>query len=442
MIGFWRRLGSLAGGLFAAAALLVPLSASKARAGEAAIATMMFESDGQEGVNPAVSATKVVFANVKTLLQGWTEYNTSTCKLVETGTHKALSSPHYGKLTITTKSGPLSAAAGHCAGKVLPFSVVYYTWTDTKTKERKDPFKLRWFTSDGQFTIDQPWTLILGPRIYFNGKDVTNTTQHVALGQQMALTTVPVESGQTQSWKVTGKTVGGYITGKTAKVKPTDFTRNSTTFYWTTLEEKEVDYEVTRKNGEHGTAHATFVVQGPTGPGVTTQLGTVQIIKNNDLSFGNTDAKIPGIRFTEHSGASPKSGHFLWAQLIDGEDISIIQAGKTLHCSFGTGLDNMFPADTGTTTNDSPENNLDAAWLQFARHDTFRMFLLWQSSTAGSIPVPLGYTSWTWSATAVKNATTSIWSLHTSSRSAAGFHAGDAFPLWTKVVGNGSIKCN
>ena len=426
------------------AGALASLLADRASAA-VAVAVVISEDGEQSPTSPPDAATKVVFANTKTFLQGWTEYDTGTCALIDTGKHTALTAPKFGTLAYATKSFPLGPGAGSCAGTVLPFSVVYYTWTDTKTTNSKDLFKLEWKTADGQFTQDRDWTIVLGPRIYFNGRDVTNTTQKVAIGQKIALTTATTEAGQTQSWTVSAKTVGGYTRGSKAEVKPTDFTKSSTTFFWTTLGTKNVTYTLTRKNGQTGTAKATFEAQGPTGANVTTKLGNVQIIANSRLSFGNIQtAAAPGITFTETAGASPKPGHFVWAQLVDFDTfLEYLSAGGKLTCSFGAGLDNTFPYDTGASTNDSPGSGLQAIWNKAYQQNRFRMFLMWQSSTSGSIPVPLGYVSWSWSGTAVQNMTTHVWSLQIgSTKSASAFHAGSDFPLWTKVLTNGTRTCH
>ena len=195
----------------------------------------------QNGESMPTSSNKVVFANTKTFIQGWTEYNIFTCALIDSGTTKALTPPKHGTLAYGVQSFKLGASTGSCAGTVLPFSVTYYTWTDTTTTAKDDAFELEWFTADGEFTEDTNWTITLGPRIYFNGKDVTNTTQTVALGQKIALTTMPTETGQTQSWGGDlSKTVGGYVHGATGAVTPTNFTKSSTTFFWTTLGTKPV----------------------------------------------------------------------------------------------------------------------------------------------------------------------------------------------------------
>ena len=402
---------------------------------------------GSERPAAETSSNLSVFRNTQTYVQSYVEYNPSTCAFIESGTTKAVTPPKYGKLTFGTASLKATSAAGPCKGMVYPFSIAYYTWTDTKPAETQDTFSLEWTTSDGLFDVNTSWNVTLGPRIYFNGTDVTDTTQEVALGQMIALTTAPTETGQTQSW--TGglaKTVGGYTYGTKGAVTRADFSKSSTTFFWTTLGTKSVTYEETTSHGK-GSATAKFEVQGPTSPLVTAKLGAVQVISNNSLSFGNVDtARAPGITFTETAGASPQAGQFEWAQLLN-SDLFLLypSGGKLTTCSFGAGLDNIFPypMDTGGTANDSPGTNLQTTWSKAFQENRFQMFLMWQSDTTGSIPVPLGSVHWFWSGTAARNAKTGVWSLQAgSTKGATAFGASSDFPVWSQVVANGARTCH
>jgi hypothetical protein len=193
------------------------------------------------------------------------------------------------------------------------------------------------------------------------------------------------------------------------------------------------------------TAKAKFRTIGPNIQSPKVTLGTPQVIRvaaNDDrLSFGNiVTAKAPGMRVDVRSTASPKPGTFSWTQVVDADSFVFLNGGVRTVCSFGTGLDNIYPYDTGTTTNDSPGTGLDAAWSRASQSNTFRMFLMWQSSMAGSIPVPLGFATWKWSATAVQNMATHIWNLTAKSKSFTAA-AGDTFPLWNKVLVNGPRPC-
>jgi len=303
------------------------------------------------------------------------------------------------------------------------------------------------------------------PRIFFQGNDITNpkTPVIVALGQQIALTTTPIVAGQTQSWSGDlEKTVGGYtasgnfaVTGATGKgkTKSTDFTENKTTFYWTTTGTKNVTYTV-QANGKTSTAQTTFDVQGPTCDEncVTAPQSPMQIFQAGKvwvMGLGNIiTAKYAGIIFTETAAASLLPGKFLWVQTYsDSDEEHFATGGGVKNCSttpFGVALDTYFPYPTpdkndDTTTNDSPDTLLQSAWSKYSETDNFKMFLMWQSSTADSIPVPLGYVAWSWSGTAVQNPKVKVapWSLKKSSMSAT-FHAGNDFPHWSYVAGTGA----
>ncbi|HVZ53728.1 MAG TPA: hypothetical protein VG986_17305 [Pseudolabrys sp.] len=436
-----RSIGVVVAGIMAA----MVASSACAAAESTAIATVYSEEGPAGTVKPgdSLSYQTTVFAGYKTLLQGWVEYNTSTCKLISTGSYKVPAKPKHGELSYATKTFPLFG--GPCSGTKLPFNTYYYTWTDTNAKDTLDSFRLNWSTPDGQYSHDLSWKILRGPRIYFLSKDVTNTTQKVAIGDQIALYTLPTVTGQKQSWTVSGKPIGGYTASAASyakgKVEPTNFTRSSTTFYWTDKGAHTVNYKVTLPNGKTGTAKATFDTLGPVNQAPKIVLGTPQVINNNDLSFGNiTTAKSPGMRVSVTSAASPKPGKFLWAQLVDSDSFIYYIGSARKVCSFGAGLDNIFPYETGNTTNDSPGTGLHGNWTRASQANKFRMYLLWQSNMANSIPVPLGHAAWNWSGTANQNMTTHIWTLTASSKSAQAF-AGNDYPLWTKVLNNGNRAC-
>jgi len=302
-------------------------------------------------------------------------------------------------------------------------------------------------------------------KIIFNGNDVTNTKNpvKVALGQKIALTTSGIDGGQNPSWTVSDETVGGYVAtgdfnttgfvGK-GKVEPTDFTQSSTTFFWTTLGTKNVTYTVQLK-GKTYTAKTTFEVQGPTCDSdcVTIQRGNVQTYYYDNLwwlSFGNVHTvtpHAPGIEFTESAGASPVPGQFVWVQLIDSDYLVVwFSAGGNETCTFAIagvgGLDTDFPYEANATSvDDSPNSAMLSTWKKAKQATEFRMFLMWQSSTSDSIPVPLGHVAWTFSGTAVlsKKVVPPVWSLESSATTASSFIPGHAFPLWTRV--SGAIPC-
>ena len=431
------------------------------------------------------AVTVNVFPNVETFVTHHTYITVYDCKLVGPGSYTVLTKPQHGEVStkpvLYTDKPPQP-----CVGVTFPFATVYYTWTDTHTTDRQDVFEVKWIPppcSPPDSCDVQPVSVVVtieeGPRIIFQGKDITNTTQTVSLGQQIALTTTPIEAGQTQSWigdLDKKQTVGGYTASGnysrthakgTGAVQDADFTQSSTTFYWTMVGTKNVTYTV-HSGGQTGTAQATFKVQGPTCAGscVKVQLGEVDIYQFENvwwMGFGNIDtAKRPGITFTEVPDV-PQSGDFVWVQTYSEESKEYSAHGAVENCTStpnGAALDTTFPYAVSIgpyalpgTTNDSPDNPLQSDWSKLSVTENFKMYLMWQPTTyrssewlplPGSIPVPLGYVAWTWSGTAVNDPTVIRvpWSLKTSDRSAL-FHAGNDFPLWTYVAGTGAEeKCH
>lgn len=105
----------------------------------------------------ATSATPVwVDTQVKTIIEGWTEYNPTTCTDISTGSFTVPTAPQHGKLFFDTENGTL--ANGDCPGITFPFAVARYTWTDANQTVLQDPFTLQWTTPDGMFNQVDNWT--------------------------------------------------------------------------------------------------------------------------------------------------------------------------------------------------------------------------------------------------------------------------------------------
>jgi HEAT repeats len=92
----------------------------------------------------------------KTLIEGWTEYNPSTCTSISAGSFTTLLKPTHGKLFFSVENFTL--ANGDCPGILFPFAIARYTWTDAKQKVLQDPFTLQWTTPDGMFTETDEWS--------------------------------------------------------------------------------------------------------------------------------------------------------------------------------------------------------------------------------------------------------------------------------------------
>jgi HEAT repeat protein len=98
---------------------------------------------------PPASTSIWVDTIVKTFIEGWTEYNPSTCTDISTGSYSVTKQPTHGTLYFDVENSTL--ANGDCPGITFPFAVARYTWTDAKEAVLQDPFTLDWSTPDGMF---------------------------------------------------------------------------------------------------------------------------------------------------------------------------------------------------------------------------------------------------------------------------------------------------
>jgi len=104
-----------------------------------------------------------------------------------------------------------------------------------------------------------------------------------------------------------------------------------------------------------------------------------------------------GIVFNTPTGYSNASGgSFFPVQLISSETAS----GSYNH-SWTANLDKQYPYGLGSfPTSDTPDLGLFSTDTTVTLSFSANMFVMWQSSTANSIPVPLGYQTWGFSGTA------------------------------------------
>ena len=134
-----------------------------------------------------------------------------------------------------------------------------------------------------------------------------------------------------------------------------------------------------------------------------------------NLVYGNLTGPVPtcgnpsgtaGITFLRQ-GTQPAGGNFLFVQLITSDTSSdgVNSSGKTYKCTASGGIDGAYPyqgAINPASRNDAPTMPLPYS-PSASRAFNATMYLMWQSSTANSIPVPLGYIPWTFNATATCN---------------------------------------
>ena len=309
------------------------------------------------------------------------------------------------------------------------------------------------------------------PGIMFGGNNITNTTQSVVIGQQIALSAPPPSlpnctSLSSQQWTPAsaGKPVGGYTnaagTGPpntSGKVQPLNETNSTFTFYWVSPGSAlNVTYQYTMSGGGSSAsspiATATFDVRGPSSPGVTIQTSSTRIQTVQDASganmqvasFGPQDSpwptagpgSPPGISFlatvTEPSGFS--DFNLTWVQVITSGSQNNITGTTTKPCTIPAGIDGPFPyKEQIADADDGPSAKLlTGTYTEQTETVSFSMYLMWDPRLTNSIPIPLGHVNWSWSFDA--KFANSAWTIASSSGGPTNtppFTVSSGFPQWS-----------
>ncbi len=127
--------------------------------------TLFTSSVGEDEVNPSYPPDTIyvpLLSGAKTILEGWTEYDTITCTLISTGSYTAPTPPMFGTLSYAVMNATIPS--GPCAGTVLPFNFASYKWTAAASTAPQDFFSLQWTTPDGQFIENSDWLAELLPK--------------------------------------------------------------------------------------------------------------------------------------------------------------------------------------------------------------------------------------------------------------------------------------
>jgi len=147
--------------------------------------------------------------------------------------------------------------------------------------------------------------------------------------------------------------------------------------------------------------------------------------------------------FTAYDDVSSPPGTFSFVQVIGNYTTTYsYKSGGSCPYNFGFGLDNSNPYPTfapPSTTDDNPGTRLYADDTEVTADMQATMYLLWTSSAAGSIPVPLGYVDWSWFGDAVRDESTKIWSIKPDSGSqgyAGSLQDSSTYPQWPRVLSN------
>ena len=281
-----------------------------------------------------------------------------------------------------------------------------------------------------------------GTSTTISGPNPTLTNPSAAVGQWIHLNTTPSEATlealpvpltiSNSTWDVEGTNVGGYApsTGATAPTA-TVLTNSYLTTYWVypdpsaqatysycaapsllQISEEQCSSAVT----------ATFDVSGPTGgtmsftpfsPAVTISYLTTCIDPQDGSTWpggpwmyyatgvtgpacpGEANYPVVGITFNTPTGyANDSGGLYSLVQLIGSDTTTGESVSPTV-----VGLDGSYPYGYPPDS-DSPKVRLQPTAASVTRILSANMFLMWQSNTTLSIPVPLGYQNWGFSGTA------------------------------------------
>jgi hypothetical protein len=292
----------------------------------------------------------------------------------------------------------------------------------------------------------------------------TPPVQSVVVGQPIILTTNPnlpaTIKPTNPTWTVGGTNIGSFKSSiKGFKTKDTVLNKPTTTFYWLSQGTGiPVTYQycvnIPGVGNQCGpTATATFNVSAPSSVNLYTcggdvtgcsqygPLGSVAITPGPKLSLGNSPTNI-GIVFNASDDPSSPPGTFSFVQVIGNYYTTYsYKNGRSCPFNFGFGLDNSnpYPPDSDTIADDNPDTTLYADDAEVTADMTATMYLLWTSSVAGSIPVPLGYLDWSWFGDAIQDESTKTWSIKLDSGSqgyAGSFQDSSTYPQWPRVISN------
>lgn len=184
------------------------------------------------------------------------------------------------------------------------------------------------------------------------------------------------------------------------------------------------------------------------------------------MGFGNssnkkTDNYGMAIGTSLSSDTSTDKGAYSWVQLIGGVAyIWTDSEGKQTSCSVSAGLDTQFPYSLGSyvnpsviglqsvvsATSDQPKIDLTYYHpnaVQVSTAFSAEMFLMWQSNTLPSIPVPLGSVVWSFSEASVKDANSpNGWTTPTVKSSNGAFSTKNpTYPVWKSLATTKPNNC-
>lgn len=213
----------------------------------------------------------------------------------------------------------------------------------------------------------------------------------------------------------------------------------SPTFYWYKPGSMPVTVTINTPGGQTGTDTASFTIKRPDRELFSHTTGFD--IWNNKISFGLLDDTTgeltsPGISFTTSSDNSAP-GEYRYTQTIS--DITIFGKKRSdgtynKAMNYQAGLDNQISyGDPQDSPYYIPPEFSDYAEREFHAN----LYLMYRSSRANSIWVPIHDVEWGFEWVATKDSN-GVWSFSRSSFYVRSNQGNSEFPNWTRVVHNGS----
>jgi hypothetical protein len=269
----------------------------------------------------------------------------------------------------------------------------------------------------------------------------TGVPEQAVVGQQIILTAnpnLPASIAVTSSdWTVGGTRIAGYTanseSASVTELKDDDLKKPNITFYCVYPTDSTVTYnycvnipglsadDIASKLNCGLPAKATFNVEGVTSPSIgfyNEFLAHINTLAACDgvgggtyLVYGNVYGQpnpcplngTPGITFYPY-GSPPNTGNMFFVQVVNSNNVKyLIGDVIKIACMDRPGLDGDYPYQglNPTSVSDAPPQIIIPTYTTLTRTFSATMYLFWQStSTAGSIPVPLAYIPWTFSADA------------------------------------------
>jgi hypothetical protein len=301
------------------------------------------------------------------------------------------------------------------------------------------------------------------------------------VGAQINLSLQVLPAGTSASniqWSVPGTPAASYVanssTGTVTSLSNSNLQSSSLTFYWYDGVNGRVVSVSGTVNGAAFSRGATFNITAPSpatpGIGLPTQ-GHLNINNIGDCAgnpsaptmvFGNISGPVPGTNCVYRGDAgiifspptigttSTPPGSFFFVQLVTGDHVTYTYPSggpPPLNCTATNtpGLDGNYPYQgvTGQPVPDAPGTPLPSIYSTVSRDFAATMYLMWQSNTSGSIPVPMGSNAWSFSGSTTQSNGT--WSTPTGSGSYQSFVAASgiiSFPQWSGKVITPDHNCH